>query len=154
METAAPPIKEERQQDCVRELIRTKDYRISTADKNTLSSLLNEFRDTLSVDEYDMGQTRIIEHHIDTGQHPHIRQARRRHPSSHLQAIREQTELMLKQNIIKHSVSGWTSNVVLVRKKDNTLRICMDYRRLNDVSRKDAYPLTRIDTCLDVLNGA
>ena len=113
-----------------------------------------ELKDTLSVDEYDIGQTGVIEHHFYTGQHPPIRQALRRHPSPHLQAIREQTELMMKQKIIEPSVSGWTSNVVLARKKDNTLRFCMDYRRLNDVSQKDAYPLPRIDACLDAMSGA
>ena len=44
--------------------------------------------------------------------------------------------------------------MVLVRKKDNTLRFCVDYRRLNDVSQKDAYPMPRIDACLDAMNGA
>ena len=66
------------------QLIRATDYRLSTADKNKLSSLLIEFRDTLSVDECDKGQTGIIEHHIDTGQYLPIRQALRRHPPSHL----------------------------------------------------------------------
>ena len=42
----------------------------------------------------------------------------------------------------------------LVRKKDNTLSFYVDYRRLNDVSQKDAYPLPRIDACLDAMNGA
>ena len=60
----------------------------------------------------------------------------------------------MKQKIIEPSVSGWTSNVVLVRKMDDTLKFCVDYRRLNDVSQKDAYPLPRIDACLDAMNGA
>ena len=101
-----------------------------------------------------MGQTGVIEHHIDTGKHPTNRQALRRHPPPLLQAIREQTELMVKQNIIEPSVSGLTSNVVLVRKKDNTLRFCVDYRRLNEVNQNDAYPLPRIDACLDATSGA
>ena len=71
VEIAAPPSEDERQQECVRELIRATDHRLSTADRNKLSSRLNEFRDTLSVDEYDMGQTGIIEHHIYTG-HIHL----------------------------------------------------------------------------------
>ena len=101
-----------------------------------------------------MGNSGVIEHHIDTGQHPPIRQALRRHPPPHLQAIREQTELMMKQKIIEPSVSGWTSNVVLVRKKDDTLRFCVYYRRLNEISQKKAYPLPRIDSCIDAMNGA
>ena len=101
-----------------------------------------------------MGQTGVIEHNIDNEQHPPIRQALRRHPPPHLQAIREQTELMLKQKIIEPSVSGWTLNVVLVRRNDNNLRSCVDYTRLNEVSRKDAYLPPRIDACLDAMNGS
>ena len=55
----------------------------------------------------------------------------------------------MRQKIIEPSVNGWTSNVVLVRKKNNTLRFCVDYRRLNEASQKNAYPLPRIDACLD-----
>ena len=145
VETVTPPTKEERQQEYISELIRGTDYRLSAAHKKKSSGLLKEFSDTLSVDEYDMGRTGVIEHHIDTGQHPPIRQALRRHPP--------QKELMVKQKIIELSVGGWTSNVVLVRKKDDTLRFCVDYRRLNEVSQKDAYPLPRIDACLDTMNG-
>ena len=73
VETVIPPTKEERQQGCINELIRGTDYRLSAADEKKLSGLLKEFNDTLSVDEYVMGQTGVIEHHIDTGQHPPIR---------------------------------------------------------------------------------
>ena len=69
------------------------------ADKEKLSGLLKEFSDTLSVDEYDMGTTGVIKHHIETGHHPLIRHALRRIPPPHLQAIREKTEVMLKQKI-------------------------------------------------------
>ena len=61
---------------------------------------------------------------------------------------------MLDQNIIERSVSGWSSSVILVRKKDGSLRFCFDYRRLNEISQKNVYPLPRIDTCLDAMNGA
>lgn len=45
------------------------------------------------------------------------------------------------------------SNVVLIRKKDNTYRFCVDYRSMNEVTVRDAYPLPRIDECLDSLSG-
>ena len=61
---------------------------------------------------------------------------------------------MLQQGIIEPAVSGCRSNIVLVRKKDGSLRFCIDYRRLNEASQKDAYPLPRIDTWLDAMNGA
>ena len=61
---------------------------------------------------------------------------------------------MLQQGIIEPAVTRWTWNVVLVRKKDESLHFCIDYRRLNEASQKDAYPLPRIDTCLDAMNSA
>ena len=91
VETATPPTKEERQQECISELIRGMDYRQSVADKDKLSGLLKEFSDTLSVEEYDMGYTGVIKHHVDTGKYPPIRQDLRQHPPSHLQPINGQS---------------------------------------------------------------
>ncbi|KAK8392364.1 hypothetical protein O3P69_014610 [Scylla paramamosain] len=53
--------------------------------------------------------------------------------------------------VIERSDSPWSSAVVLVKKKDNTQRFCVDYRALNDVTTKDSYPLPRIDDTLDAL---
>lgn len=60
---------------------------------------------------------------------------------------------MLKRGVIKWSCSPCCSNVVLIRKKDNTYRFCVDYRSMNEVTVRDAYPLPRINECLDSLSG-
>lgn len=61
---------------------------------------------------------------------------------------------MLRAGVIEPSASPWSSNVVLARKPDGTHRFCIDYRRLNDLTYKDSFPLPRIDTCLDALGGS
>ena len=61
---------------------------------------------------------------------------------------------MSKDRLIEQSTSHWASPVVLVRKKDGSVQFCIDYRKLNVVTTKDAYPLPRIDDTLDALNGA
>ena len=72
---------------------------------------------------------------------------------------------MLKSNVIRPSHSPWSSRIVLVKKKDGKLQFCLDYRGLNKATKKDVYPLTRIDdslamlqkgnyfTTLDLVNG-
>ena len=60
---------------------------------------------------------------------------------------------MLKNKVIEPSKSPWASPIVLVPKKDDTLRFCVDYRKLNEVTIKDSYALPRIDDALATLNG-
>ena len=61
---------------------------------------------------------------------------------------------MLNAGIIEPSSSAWSSPIVFVTKKDGSIRYCIDYRKLNEVSRKDSYPLPRIDDSLDALRGS
>lgn len=60
---------------------------------------------------------------------------------------------MRTQGVIEESKSPWISSAVLVRKKDGSIRFCVDYRKLNVVTVKDSYPLPRIDDILDQLSG-
>ncbi len=61
---------------------------------------------------------------------------------------------MEKEGTIMRSSGIWCSPIVLVRKKDGTIRFCVDYSKLNDVTHKDAYQLPRIDDILDALPGS
>ena len=61
---------------------------------------------------------------------------------------------MLKKDVIKSSISPWASPIFLVCKKDGSSRFCVDYRKVNAVTRKDAYPLPRVDETLETLSGS
>ena len=95
-----------------------------------------------------------IKHRINTGDHPPISQRSYRVSPAERRIIREEVEKMLRDDIIQPSESPWSSPVVLVKKKDGTWRFCVDYRRLNRITKKDVYPLPRIDNTLDCLKGA
>ncbi len=83
----------------------------------------------------------MVKHTIETGAHPPIKMPLRRAPYRQQELVEEEVKKMLATGVVEPSESPWSSPIVLVRKKDGTLRFCVDYRRLNAVTRKDAYPL-------------
>jgi len=140
--------------DYVQKLIDGVDDSIPESAYLTLNAILKEHADVFSQDENDLGRTDIIMHHIDTADSRPVRQPLRRFPPAHVEAISDHVDNMLKQGIIEPASSPWASKVVLVKKKDGSLRCCIDYRQLNSVTRKDVYPLPRIDDCLDAMASA
>jgi len=127
------------------------DKSVTSEQRQQLRDLLYEFSDTFSRDKNDLGRTDVVVHSIDTGDGRPVKQPLRRHPPAHEEAIHQHVNIMLEQGVIELARSPWASNIVLVKKKDNTLRCYIDYRGLNAVTRKDAYPLPRTDVCLDAM---
>jgi len=128
------------------------DERVSEAQRVELIKTLRLF----STGEADLGETSLAAHQIDTGDARPIRQTLRRQPFHLLDKIDEHVVKMVEAGVIEPSCSPWTSNIVVVSKKDGSLRFCVEYGKLNSVTRRDAYPLPRIDcSCrLDALSGA
>ena len=127
---------------------------ISQSQRTALQETLLEYADVFSSGPEDIGLTDAVEHTIDTGDSRPIRLPPRRLPIAKQQCEAEEVSKMLKRGVIEPSSSPWASPVVLVTKKDGSTRFCVDYRKLNDVTRKDAYPLPRIDDTLDALKGS
>ena len=109
--------------------------------------------DVFATTKAERGEVDIVEHKIETGSHPPIKQPSRRVPFSVRGEIHKMVGDMLEARVIQESSSPWASPIVLVKKKDGSLRFCVDYRRLNAITRKDVFPLPRIDDLLDQLKG-
>jgi len=120
----------------------------------SLAGILRSRADVFSESEKDLGLTDVVMHNIDTAGAKPVRQQLRRHPPAHRNVISQQVDDYLKQGVIEPAFGPWASNLVLVRKKDGSYRCCVDYRALHSVTRKDEYPLARIDSCLDALASA
>ena len=119
-----------------------------------LKRAIYQYQDVFLGVDGKLGLTHMAEHHIDTGDHPPIKQPPRRIPQAQRAVVEEEVKKMLEQGIVEPSCSPWASPIVLVTKKDGSVRFCVDYRRLNSVTKKDAYPLPRIHESLDTLSGS
>ena len=126
----------------------------SPAQLDDLRVLLAEHSHVFGLDKSDLGHTNIVQHVIDTGSSGPIKQQPYRTPVVQREHITQLIKQMQVQGIVKPSASPWASPVVLVPKKDGSMRFCVDYRRLNTVTKKDVYPLPRIDDILDTLAQA
>ncbi len=100
------------------------------------------------------GRTEVTQHHIYTTHQVPIKQRPYRTTPAKQAVISEQLEEMLTAGIVEPSHSGWASPVVLVPKKDGSLRFCVDYRKVNAITENDAYPLPNIAEILESLSGA
>ncbi|MCI4388617.1 hypothetical protein PGIGA_G00087940 [Pangasianodon gigas] len=119
-----------------------------------LAELLSKHRDVFSRDDQDYGYTTAVVHDIPTGEAPPIKQRHRRVPPQIFQEVKRHVQNLVSQGILKESSSPWASPAVIVMKKDGSVRFCCDYRKLNQVTYKDAYPLPRVDESLDALGNA
>ena len=127
---------------------------ISESEREQLYSLLVEFADVFSFSSKDLGRTKELKHHIFTSDAQPVHLSPRRIPQARREELRGLLRDMLESDVIQQSDSPWSSPIVLAKKHDGTTRFCVDYRKVNEVTRKDAYPLPRVDDTLDTLVGS
>ena len=127
---------------------------LTDGERDSFYGLLLEYADIFAGNQSDYGRTDIVQHRIFTGDHPPIRQQVRRLPPSRRNEVKQLLQEMQENNVIQPSNSPWASPIVLVRKKDGSTRFCVDFRKVNATTRKDAYPLPRVEDTLDALTGS
>lgn len=116
-----------------------------------LVDLITEFEDIFRAKR--PGTTDLVTHSIEVGSAKPINSAPYRVSPTERSVIQSEITRMLDEGIIEKSQSPWASPVVLITKKDGSVRFCIDYRKLNLVTAKDVYPLPRIDDSLAALSG-
>uniref|UniRef100_A0AAZ1X8S4 Gypsy retrotransposon integrase-like protein 1 n=1 Tax=Oreochromis aureus TaxID=47969 RepID=A0AAZ1X8S4_OREAU len=122
--------------------------------RQRLRCLLDENVDIFAASDKDSRQTGLVQHTIDTGSAQPIRLRPHRLPLSKRQVAEEKIREMAAAGVIEPSNSPWAAPVVLVGKKNGSPRFCVDFRRLNAVTKKDSFPLPRIDEALDYVTGS
>ena len=124
-------------------------------EKQAATQMLRRHQEVFSAHKYDLGRTDLVKHEIPlvSGTRP-LKQRPYRHGPVQEKEIERQVQELRAQGLIREGYGAWSSPVVLVQKKDGSWRFCVDYRKLNDSTHKDAYPLPRIDDSLDALGGS
>lgn len=121
---------------------------------DAVKGLISKWHNIFSKDDMDLGRTDVVKHKIELSDDVPFKDRYRRIPPAMVDEVRNHIREMLDLNVIRPSHSPYSSNVVLVRKRDGSLRFCIDLRRLNAKTIRDSYALPRINDTLDVLHGA
>ncbi len=127
---------------------------LSGDENRRLQDLLQDNISIFSQSLSDLQATNYIQHSIHTDSPTPIRQRSYRHSPAAKKEIDSQIDQMLAADIIEPSSSMWTSPVVLVRKRNGQVRFCVDYRKLNSVTKPISFPLPRLDDIFDAMADA
>lgn len=126
---------------------------LDESQKQLADNVIKQFED-ISAERKGLGITSLITHHIDTGDSKPIRQRYYRLSPEKQRILVEQVDEMLSLDVVEPCESAWSSPVLLVTKKNGQPRFCLDSRKLNSVTKRDAYNLPYISEILDNLRDA
>ncbi|CAC5404130.1 unnamed protein product [Mytilus coruscus] len=136
----------------IRPVFKTSIKELNKQQQIEFKNLLIKHEDSFSKSTADIGRTDLVDHTINTGDAPPIRQRPRRIPLAKMEAAEAEIKRMAKDGLIEPSTSPWNSPVVMIRKSDLSWRFCLDYRILNNITVKQSQFLPRIDDTLDALS--
>ncbi|KAK6167883.1 hypothetical protein SNE40_021812 [Patella caerulea] len=125
---------------------------VPDTERAKLFNLLRKNHDLFAISDSELGHTDTVKMTIDTGNHSPIKQRAYRTPLTSRPVVNEAIDDMLRNNIIKESNSPWSFPIVLVDKKDGTKRFCVDFRKLNKITKTVSWPLPLIEDMLGRLD--
>ena len=121
--------------------------------KTMVYDLLQAHKNVFSMNDEDIGLAAVTEHRINLNNDAPIYQPHRRFPKPLSEELERQCKELTDADIIEPSISPWSSPIVPVRKKDGTIRMCVDYRRLNSVTIPDKFPIPNLLDSIFGLSG-
>ena len=127
---------------------------VNEQQKEQMLQFLVKWKHTFSKDLTDLGNCDLIKHEIKLTDNEPFKEPARRIPPALFQEVKEHLKEMMAAGAIRPSHSPYSSNVVIVRKKDGTIRFCVDFRKLNSKTVTDAYAIPRVEDSLHLLAGA
>ena len=130
------------------------DTELSETEKGKVEKLIDRWRSVFATRPSELGVAKGVHHEIKLTDNTPFQDRHRRVPPGQYEEVKQHLREMLACEAIRRSKSPWSSNVVLVRKKDGSLRMCVDYRKLNKRTVRDAYQLPRIDETFDRMHGS
>lgn len=136
------------------DLFKNSSINLSENQKKQFENFLIKNQNVFSKNSTDIGLCKLIKHKIDVRDSRPIKQAPRRIPVHYRSKVYEMLEDMKKQKVIEPSCGPWASPIVLIPKSDGSLRFCIDYRKLNEVTKKDSIPLPLIEDIFDAVAGS
>ena len=122
--------------------------------REKVKDLLPEFHDMFALEDSEMGQREVMEHNIELTDEKPFKERPWNMPKGLLEEMKEHLDHMLDVGAITPSNSAWSNTVILVQKKDGGLRFCIDFRKLNTHTKKDAYPLPHSHDTISTLRGS
>ena len=127
---------------------------LSKENSEQFAKVLSQNSHIFSQSETDLGKTPLVKMSINTNDHKPIKQKPYKTPFSLRPAVENHVEEMLKADIIRPSTSPWASPIIIVPKKDGGSRVCIDFRKLNQVTVTNSYPLPSISDILASMKDA
>ena len=129
----------------------TKLSHLPLAQRKELAEVITQYREVFP----DVpSKTNLIEHDVDVGDSAPIKQHPYRVSPMKKELLDKEVQYMLKNDIIEESQSNWSSPCILVPKHDGGFRFCTDFRKVNDKTKSDSFPIPRIADCIDQIGNA
>jgi len=127
---------------------------ISNDDKESMMKIIRQHKDVFSKYKMDIGETNLVEHQIDTENNKPVAFKPRRIPRGLEQDVNKIINEMLKEGIVRPSTSAWNFPIVVVKKKNGDIRMCVDYRALNAKTARPIFPIPSSEEIFDSVSGS